>query len=193
MHICVCVCVIFLHHSVWYVKSVVLFSSSILSLWYVGYDDFISMNNVFVFVLIIIIISLLVLLLANMKINILEKSPFSISDEFLYFSLFIYFIYFCISSKCIFLINYCFSFFLFSSVFIFSLTLIFFFLFSLSQSVGTSFYESFSFSFSLYHCQSLYDITRFDMIYCIIWYCIWQCDICASKCNITEYDIDNNV
>ena len=48
--VCVCVCffVIFLHHSV------VLFSSSILLLWYVGYDDFISMNNVFVFVLIII-------------------------------------------------------------------------------------------------------------------------------------------
>ena len=46
---CVCVCVIFLHHSV------VLFYSSILLLWYVDYDDFISMNNVFVFVLIIII------------------------------------------------------------------------------------------------------------------------------------------
>ena len=42
--VCVCVCVIFLHHSV------VLFYSSILLLWYVGYDDFISMNNVFVFV-----------------------------------------------------------------------------------------------------------------------------------------------
>ena len=53
--ICTCVCIILLHHSVWYVKSVVLFYSSILLLWYVGYDDFISMNNVFVFVLIIII------------------------------------------------------------------------------------------------------------------------------------------
>ena len=47
--VCVCVCVIFLHHSV------VLFYSSILLLWYVGYDHFISMSNVFVFVLIIII------------------------------------------------------------------------------------------------------------------------------------------
>ena len=47
--VCVCVCVIFLHHSV------VLFYSSILLLWYVRYDDFISMSNVFVFVLIIII------------------------------------------------------------------------------------------------------------------------------------------
>ena len=47
--VCVCVCVVFLHHSV------VLFYSSILLLWYVGYDDFISMNNVYVFVLIIII------------------------------------------------------------------------------------------------------------------------------------------
>ena len=47
--VCVCVCVIFLHHSV------VLFYSYILLLWYVGYDDFISVNNVFVFVLIIII------------------------------------------------------------------------------------------------------------------------------------------
>ena len=79
--VCVCVCVIFLHHSV------VLFYSSILLLWYVGYDDFISMNNVFVFILIIIIF-LLVLLLANMKITILEKSPFSISHKFMYFSLF---------------------------------------------------------------------------------------------------------
>ena len=60
-------------------------------------DYFITMTDdfVFVFVLIIIVfVSLLVLLLANMKINILEKSPFSISDEFLYFSLFFHFIYF---------------------------------------------------------------------------------------------------
>ena len=127
------------------------------------------MNNVFVFVLIILIL-LLVLLLANMKMNILEKSPFSISHGLLYFSLFFHFIYFCISSIYIFLINYCFSFFLSSGVFICSLTLILFFVPSLSQSVGISFCDSFSFSFSfsLYYCQSLNDITRFDMIYCII-------------------------
>ena len=101
MCVCVCVCVIFLHHSV------VLFYSSIWLLWYVGSDDFISMNNVFVFVLIIITF-LLVLSLANIKMNILEKSLFSISDGLLYFSLFLYFIYFCISSKYIFLINFCF-------------------------------------------------------------------------------------
>ena len=47
--VCVCVCVIFLHDIIWSVKSVVLFYSSILLLWYVGYDDFISMNNVFVY------------------------------------------------------------------------------------------------------------------------------------------------
>ena len=99
--VCVCVCVIFLHHSI------VLFYSYILLLWHAGYDDFISMNNVFVFVS-IIIISLLVLSLANMKTNILEKSLFSISDEFLYFSLFLHFINFCISSIYIFLINFCF-------------------------------------------------------------------------------------
>ena len=69
---CVCMCVIFLHHSV------VLFYSSILLLWYVGYDDFISMNIVFVFVLIILIL-LLVLSPAYMKMNILEKSIISIS------------------------------------------------------------------------------------------------------------------
>ena len=114
--VCVCVCVIFLHHSV------VLFSSSILLLWYVGYDDFISVNNVFVFVL-IILISLLVLSLANMKMNSLEESLFSISDKFLYFSSFLHFIYFCASSKYIFLINFCFSLFLFSGVLILSLTL----------------------------------------------------------------------
>ena len=127
------------------------------------------MSNVIVFVLIIIFF-LLVLSLANMKMNILEKSPFSISDEFLYFPLFLHFIYFCISSIYIFLINYCFSFFLSSGVFIFSQTLIFFFVSSLSQSVGIPFNDSFSFSFSfsLYHCQSLYDITRFYMMYCII-------------------------
>ena len=157
----VCVCVVFLHHSV------VLFSSSILLLWYVGYDDFISMSNVFVFVLIIIIF-LLVLSLADMKINILEKSLFSISHGFLYFSSFSYF---CISSMYIFLTNYCFSVFLFSSVFILSLTLIFFFGLSLSQS--------------------LYDITRFDMIWfnmiydsmtfvyrSVMWY-EWYCTHCC--------------
>ena len=118
------------------------------------------MSNVFVFVLIIIIF-LLVLSLAYMKMNILEKSLISISHEFLYFSLFLHFIYFCISSIYIFPINFCFSFFLSSSVFIFSQTLILFFVSSLSQSVGISFCDtfSFSFSFSLYHCQSLYDIT----------------------------------
>ena len=138
---------------------------------------------------------MLVLLLANMKMNILEKSLFSISDEFLYFSLLFHFIYFCISSIYIFLINYCFSFFLSSGVFILSLTLILFFVPTLSQSVCISFCDSFSFSFSfsLYYCQSLYDITRFYMIYCIIWYCIWQYDICAVECDITYYDIDNNV
>ena len=172
MCVCVCVCVVFLHHSV------VLFYSSILLLWYVGCDDFISMNNVFVFVLIILIL-LLVLLLANMKMNILEKSLISISHEFLYFSLFLHFIYFFISSKYIFLINYCFSVFLSSGVFILSQTLLLFFVPSLSQSVGIPFNDSFSFSFSfsLYHCQSLYDITRFYMMYWIIWYCIWQYDI----------------
>ena len=44
--VCVCVCVIFFH------DSVVLFYSSILFLWYVGYDDFISMSNVFVLIII---------------------------------------------------------------------------------------------------------------------------------------------
>ena len=155
-----CVCVVFLHHSV------VLFYSSILLLWYVGYDDFISMNNVFVFVF-IILTSLLVLSLANMKMNILEKSLFSISDEFLYFSLFLHFIYFCISSMYIFLINYCFSVFLSSSIFIFSLTLTLFLFISLSQS--------------------FYDITRFDMIWFdLIWYVIvWHLFIGVS-CDMND-------
>ena len=130
------------------------------------------MNNVIVFVLIILIL-LLVLSLANMIMNILEKSPFSISHKFLYFSSFFHFIFLhYFSSIYIFLINCCFSVFLSSGVFILSLTLILFFFPTLSQSVGISFcdsfYFSFSFSFSLYYCQSLYDITRFDMIYCII-------------------------
>ena len=51
--ICTCVfvsvCATFLHHSV------ILFNSYISLLWYVGYDDFISMSNVFVFVWIITI------------------------------------------------------------------------------------------------------------------------------------------
>ena len=46
--VCVCVCVIFFYDIVWSVKSVVLFYSSISLLWYVGYDDLISMGNVFV-------------------------------------------------------------------------------------------------------------------------------------------------
>ena len=92
------------------------------------------MNNVFVFVLIILIL-LLVLSLANMKMNILEKSPFSISHGLLYFSVFLHFIYFFISSIYIFLINFCFSVFLSSGVFILSQTLLLFFVPSLSQSV----------------------------------------------------------
>ena len=112
----------------------VLYSCIIVLFYYIGYDDFISMNNVFVFVL--IIISLLVLLLANMKMNILEKSLLSISHKFLYFSLFLHFIYFWISSKYIFLINFCFSFFLFSSIFVFSLTLMLFFFFSFFHSLS---------------------------------------------------------
>ena len=158
---CVCVCVIFLHHSV------VLFYSSIWLLWYVGYDDFISMNNVFVFVL-IILTSLLVLSLANMKMNILEKSLFSISHEFLYFSLFLHFNFLhYFSSKYIFLINYCFSVFLSSSIFIFSLTLTLFLFISLSQS--------------------FYDITRFDMIWFdLIWYVIvWHLFIGVS-CDMND-------
>ena len=47
-YVCVGVCAIFLHHSI------VLFYSYILLLWYVEYDDFISMSNVFLIVLIII-------------------------------------------------------------------------------------------------------------------------------------------
>ena len=73
----------------------------------------------FVFVLMTITF-LLLLLLAIMKINILEKSLPSISHEFLYFFLFLYFIYFCISSKYIFLINFCFLIFSFL-VFLFCL------------------------------------------------------------------------
>ena len=135
------------------------------------------------------------LLLANMKMNILEKSPFSISHGLLYFSLFLHFIYFFISSIYIFLINYCFSVFLSSGVFILSLTLILFFVPTLSQSVCISicdsFSFSFSFSFSLYYCQSLYDITRFDMIWfnmicdsmtfvyrSVMWY-EWYCTHCC--------------
>ena len=89
----VCVCAIFLHDIVWSEKSVVLFYFSILLLWYGGYDDFISMGNVFVFVL-IIIICLLVLSLVSMKMNILEKFLISISHEFLCFSLFFHFFIF---------------------------------------------------------------------------------------------------
>ena len=133
--VCVCVCVIFLHHSVWKVKSVVWFYSCILLLWYVGYDDFTSMNNVFV---LMIFISLLVLLLANMKIAILEKYLFSISDEFLYFFLFFHFVFLYllsvhISDKFLF---FCFSLFwclhFVSNSFTLSVCLYFFLWFSLS-------------------------------------------------------------
>ena len=85
--------------------------------------------------------------------------------NFLYFFIFLFFI----SSIYIFLMNFCFSVFLFSSIFILSLTLMLFFVPSLSQSVGISIYDSlsFSFSFNLYHCQSLYDITWCNSIFII--------------------------
>ena len=142
MHMCVCVCVIFLHHSV------VLFYSSISLLWYVGYDDFISMSNVFVFVLRIIIL-LLVLLLAYMKMNILEKSLISISHEFLYFSLFLHFIYFCISSIYMFLINYCFSFFISLSLFHICMIFIFFVVFIFINPYSIFFLCSFFYIFCI--------------------------------------------
>ena len=132
MHMCVSECVIFFHHSVWEVKSVDLFYSFILSLWYVGYDDIISMNNVFVLtIIIIIIISLFVLSLAYMKINILEKSLYLISHQFFCLCFFSYFFIFCISSIYRSLINFSFLF-LSSSVFIFSLILFLFLYFTLS-------------------------------------------------------------
>ena len=87
-----------------------------------------SSDLVFVIVLIIIIL-LLVLLLANMKMNILEKSFFSISDEFLYFSSFFHFIYLLSPLNTYFWQILVFSFYISSSIFILSLnlTLILFF------------------------------------------------------------------
>ena len=63
-----------------------IFVTVFLSLFH-SCNDMIIIIIVFVFVLIIIIFQL-VLLLANMKIDILEKSLFSISHEFLYFFIF---------------------------------------------------------------------------------------------------------
>ena len=160
---CVCVCVIFLHHSV------ILFYSSISLLWYVGYDDFISMSNVFVIVLIIIFSSLCCCLLIWRWIF-LRNPSFQFLMNFCIFLYFFILFIICIFSKNIFFDKFLYFVFLSSGIFILSLTLIFFFVSSLSQSVGISFCDSFSFSFSfsLYHCQSLYDITRFDMIWFIV-------------------------
>ena len=164
MHMCVCVCVIFFDHSV------ILFSSSIWLLWYIGYDDFISMNNVIVFVLIILIL-LLVSLLANMKIDILEKSPFSISHKFLYFSLFFHFIFLhYLSSIYIFLINFCFSVFLSCGVLILSLTLIlFFFSFFHSLSLLVFLFVILFLSLSLLVCITVsHFMILLDLIWCIV-------------------------
>ena len=76
--LCTCVCVIFLHHRV------VLSYSYILLLWYVGYDDFISMSNVFVIVLIIIIFCLCRRLLI-WSLIFLRNPLFFISDKLLFF------------------------------------------------------------------------------------------------------------
>ena len=164
MHMCVCV--IFLHHSV------VLFYSSILLLWYVGYDDFISMSNVFVFVLIILIL-LLVLLLANIKMNILKKSLFSISHKFLYFSLFFHFNFLhYFPSIYIFLINFCFSVFLSCGVLILSLTLfLFFFSFfhSLSLLVFLFVILFLSLSLSLLVCIT---VSHFMILLDFIWFIV---------------------
>ena len=140
------------------------------TMWYEGYDDFISMNNVFVFVLIIIIF-LLVLLLANVKMNILEKSPFSISHELFYFSLFLLFVYFCISSIYIFLINFCFSFFLSSGVFICSQTLILFFFLSFLHSLSLLVFLFVILSLSLLVCITVsHFMILLDLIWCIVWF-----------------------
>ena len=70
---------------------VLLIFATLFPSFFHSYYDMIIIIIVFV---LIIIISLLVLLLANMKINILEKYLFAISDDFLYFSLFLHFFIF---------------------------------------------------------------------------------------------------
>ena len=122
----------------------------------------------FLLIFLIIIICLLVWLLACMKMNKFDKISLNFSSMFyllfflsVFFNSFISSIYY-ISDKCMVFVFFS------SGVFILSLTLILFFVSSLSQSVGISYHDYFSFSFSLYHFQSLYDITRFDMICCII-------------------------
>ena len=121
--------------------------------------------------ILIIIIFLLVLLHANMKMNILEESLISISVEFLYFSLFLHFIYFWISSIYIFLINYCFSVFLSSGVFICSQTLILFFFLSFLHSLSLLVFLFVILFLSLSHlvCISVsHFMILFDLMWCII-------------------------
>ena len=134
----------------------------------------------FLFIVLIIVICLLVLLLACMKMNVFKESLFWISRQcFIYSLLFSLFLYFVILLSPLYLyISYkvMFSIFLSSSTFTSSYSFVSFLL-SLFQSVSflfcDSFFFSFFFSFTLYHCQSLNDIAWFDMIYCILWYYIW--------------------
>ena len=158
-------------------KSIVFFYSYILLLWYVGYDDFISMNNVIVIVL-ITIISLLVLSLAYMKMNILEKFLLLISDKFIDFSVFLFFIFFIFYHLYIRVSDIIvFSVFLSSSIFIFCLTLTLFCFFH---------FYSVSLSVTLWYYLIWYDVLYNLILYMIIWYC-------AFMCNITECAIDNNI
>ena len=159
-----------------------MFYSYISWLWYVGYDDLISMSNVFGYCFNnSYLFACLVACLYEDE-CIWWIPPFDFSSMFCLFfciSLFLYFVI--ILSPLYLYISYkvMFSIFLSSSILTFSLTLFLFlsFFLSLFQSVSfltcDSFSFSFSYSFTLYHCQSLNDIAWFDMIYCILWYYIW--------------------
>ena len=138
MHMCVCmcmcVCVIFLHHSV------VLFYSYILLLWYVGYDDFISLSNVFVcFCFNNIYFPSLCCRLLIWRWIFLRNPSYQFLMNFcifLYFFIFLFLHLFDVHTSD----NFLFYVFLSSGVFILSLTptLILFFFPSLSQSVSLS-------------------------------------------------------
>ena len=149
-------------------ESIVLFCSYILLLWYVGYDDIISMNNGFVFVLTILTF-LRVLLLCLDGDEYFWEIPLSNMSKFLYLSSFFYF--FILYLLCIHISdNILFSIFLSSGVFIFSqtLTLYFFLSFYLSftLSVCSIFYLWFIIIFFCSVVLSvIFFLVKFDIIY----------------------------
>ena len=144
------------------------------------------MNNFTIVIIVIAFISMIVtsllhLYLINMKISIVKIFLFILSLQVSFFPTFSVIFSFFLYSNCFLFLSLRVSPFSLLQSFIcllvsllFSFLFIFYFLFFISYfSLSVCCFCFLWFFFSFNHSSLLYDITWFDMIYSIIWYCMW--------------------